>query len=247
MPLYIVSVPIGNPDDITLRAVKTLQAVDFVICEEIKIGRKLLKQLDIEKPLVYINEHDEIESSDAVIQRLLKNQSAAYFSDAGTPLFADPGTYLVKRCHDLGIRVVPVPGASSLTAALAVAGVDIRQFYFAGFLPRVSIERRAALRNLKQFHCPVILYDTPYRLLTLLADIHLEFSPDTQIVLLLALTQPDERILKGTIADIISTVKKNYSKREFVLIIELAGKSQPKGRTGGGSKRQPYKRRSGKS
>ena len=185
MPLYIVSVPIGNPDDITLRAIKTLQSVDFVVCEEIKIGRKLLKQLNIEKPLYHINEHDEKESSDEIMQLLLKNQSAAYFSDAGTPLFADPGTYLVNRCHEFGLQVIPVPGASSLTAALAVAGIDIKKFYYAGFLPRVTEERRSAIRKLKQFDCPIIIYDTPYRLRSLLDDIKLEFFPNTQVTLLL--------------------------------------------------------------
>jgi 16S rRNA (cytidine1402-2'-O)-methyltransferase len=220
MSLYIVSVPIGNPDDITLRAIKTLQTVDFFICVDLKIGRKLLKQLNIEKPLYQINEHDEKESSDEIMQLLFKNQSAAYFSDAGTPLFADPGTYLVNRCHEFGLRVIPVPGASSLTAALAVAGIDIKQFYYAGFLPRVPEERRLAIRKLKHFSCPIIIYDTPYRLRSLLDDLKLELSARTQATLLLSLTQPAETIIKGSLDSIIIDVNANYSKREFVLIVE---------------------------
>lgn len=227
MPLFIVAVPIGHPDDITLRAIKTLQKVDFVVCEEAKVGRRLLKQLDIEKPLYLLNEHDEEESSDEIIQLLLKNQSGAYFSDAGTPLFADPGTYLVNHCHQFGIQVIPVPGASSLTAALSVAGVDTRQFYYAGFLPRVPTERRNAIRKLKHFECPVIIYDTPYRLRALLDDIKTELSAKTKAVLALSLTQAGERILTGTLADIIVDVNANYSKREFVLIIEPSSPQKP--------------------
>ena len=226
MSLYVVSVPIGNPDDITLRAIKTIQSVDFVVCEELKIGRKLLKQLKVEKPLFHINEHDEKESSDEVIQMLFKGQNAAYFSDAGTPLFADPGTYLVNRCHEFGLRVIPVPGASSLTAALAVAGIDIKQFYYAGFLPRVAEDRRSAIRKLKRFDCPVIIYDTPYRLRSLLDDLKLELSASTKATLLLSLTQPAESIMKGSLDDIIHDINANYSKREFVLIVEPPVKSR---------------------
>ena len=242
MSLFIVSTPIGNPDDITLRAIKTLQSVDFVVCEEAKIGRKLLNQLRIEKPLYQINEHNEEESTDEIMQLLLRNQSAAYFSDAGTPLFADPGTYLVNRCHEVGIQVIPVPGASSLTAALAVAGIDIRQFYYAGFLPRVPTERRSALRKLKQFTCPVIIYDTPYRLRPLLDDIKTELSPVVRATLLLALTQPEETILKGSVADIISQVNANYLKREFVLIIEPSAGDRSTGYKREGERRKKYKK-----
>lgn len=223
----MVSVPIGHPDDITFRAVETLRSVDFVVCEEEKIGRKLLKRLEIDKPLFGLNEHNENESTQEVIQLLLKNQSGAYFSDAGTPLFADPGTPLVQQCHQIGIRVVPVPGASSLTAALSVAGLDIRQFYYAGFLPRVAAERRAALRKLQQFDCPVVIYDTPYRLKALLEDIKLEISATMRAVLLLSLTQPQEQIISGTIAEIIKDVNVNYSKREFVLILAPTRKKNP--------------------
>lgn len=223
----MVSVPIGHPDDITLRAIETLRKVDFIVCEEAKIGRRLLKHHDIKKPLYDLNEHNENESSEEIIQLLLRNQNGAYFSDAGTPLFADPGTYLVSQCHQMGIRVIPVPGPSSLTAAIAVAGVDTQQFYYAGFLPRVSAERRAAIRKLKQFECPVVIYDTPYRLRALLDDIKLELSAATDAVLLLSLTQPEERIIKGSIAEIIADVNANYTKREFVLIIEPPGKRSP--------------------
>ncbi|NQU62991.1 MAG: 16S rRNA (cytidine(1402)-2'-O)-methyltransferase [SAR324 cluster bacterium] len=238
MPLFIVSIPIGNPDDITLRAIKTLQSVDFIVCEEAKIGRKLLKQLNVEKSLYQINEHNEEESSDEIMQLLLNNQSAAYFSDAGTPLFADPGTYLVNRCHECGIQVIPVPGASSLTAALSVAGIDINRFFYAGFLPRVPIERRAAIRKLKQFDCPIIIYDTPYRLQSLLDDIKHEFPLHVSAILLLSLTKSDECILKGTLADILAQVKKSQSKREFVLIIE-----PPKNIRSSDNKKESFKRR----
>ncbi len=227
----MVSIPIGHPDDITLRAIETLRKVDFVVCEEAKIGRRLLKHHKIEKPLYDLNEHNENESSEEIIQFLLRNQSGAYFSDAGTPLFADPGTYLVSQCHQMGIQVIPVPGPSSLTAAIAVAGVDIQQFYYAGFLPRASAERRSTIRKLKQFKCPIIIYDTPYRLRALLNDIKLELSAGTKAVLLLSLTQPDERIIKGSIAEIIADINANYAKKEFVLIVEPVEKRNPVSRS----------------
>lgn len=221
MSLFIVSIPIGHPDDITLRAIETLKQVDFVVCEEIKIGRKLLKRLEIEKPLYNLNEHNETESSQEIIQLLLKNKNGAYFSDAGTPLFADPGTVLVNQCHQMGIRVIPIPGPSSLTASLSVAGVNIQQFFYAGFLPRVPEERRSSIRKLQQFNCPVVIYDTPYRLRALLDDLKLELPPSTTATLLLALTQPDEQIISGTLSEVVADVNANYKKREFVLIVDF--------------------------
>ncbi|MCP4753528.1 MAG: 16S rRNA (cytidine(1402)-2'-O)-methyltransferase [Proteobacteria bacterium] len=220
MPLYIVSVPIGNPDDITLRAIDTLGKVDFLICEEYKIGRRLLKRLDIQKELFSLNEHNEKEATDEIFQLLLQNKNAALFSDCGTPLFADPGTHLVDRCHNYGIRVIPVPGASSLVSALSVAGVEHKQFFYAGFLPRKSEERRQEIRKFMNFRCPVVVLDTPYRLNALLKDLRTELPAGRKMVLLLSLTQPDERIIRGSLSDILKEIQINPQKKEFVMIIE---------------------------
>jgi len=220
MSLYVVSLPIGNPDDITLRAIEILKKVDFLICEEFKVARKLLKRLDLQKELYNINEHNEKSDSEEIIQLLLQGQSAALFSDCGTPLFADPGTHLVSSCHHSGIKVVPVPGASSLLSALAMAGVEIKQFYYAGFLPRNSEERRSEMRRFKDSKCPVVIYDTPYRLVPLLEDLHKEVSGSRNISLMISLTQPDERIIKGSLASVLKQVKAQPFKKEYVLVLE---------------------------
>jgi 16S rRNA (cytidine1402-2'-O)-methyltransferase len=218
--LHVVSVPIGHPGDITVRAVKTLQRADFVVCEEEKVGRRLLRSLKIDRDLTTLNEHNELEATETIIGWLLEGRCGALFSDAGTPLLADPGTYLVRRCHESGIRVVPVPGASSLMAALAIAGLDIRQFFFAGFLARQSVERRRQLQRYLSMSCPIVLLDTPYRLKALLADLQSESTPDRRAVLMLSLTQPAEAVVRGTITEILMAVKRDTQKREFVLIVE---------------------------
>lgn len=220
MSLYIVSTPIGHPDDITYRAVKVLKEVDFVICEEYKEGSKLLKRLEIKKELFSINEHNEQENAEEILSMLKSGKSAALISDCGTPLFADPGTFLVGRCHQSGIRVIPVPGASSLLSALAVAGVDSKQFYYAGFLPRKSDERRQAIRNLMKFDCSIVLYDTPYRMKQLLEDLNTEIGEQRDVTLTIGLTMKEERVVKGSIKKVIKELAAKPIKKEFVLIID---------------------------
>ncbi|MCG8339002.1 MAG: 16S rRNA (cytidine(1402)-2'-O)-methyltransferase [Proteobacteria bacterium] len=219
MALYIVSVPIGHPGDITLRAVKTFEDADFLICEEFKNGRKLLKQLNIEKELFNLNEHNEETGTEEIIQELLKGKKAALFSDCGTPLFADPGSLLVKRCHETGIKVIPIPGASSLMAALVVAGVRLDQFHYAGFLPRNTSDRRKEIRNLLGFNCPVIIYDAPYRLSALITDLKAELPGVRQVTLALSLTKPDEKVLFGTMGDLVKMLGPKPPKKEFVMIL----------------------------
>jgi len=220
MALYIVSLPIGHPDDITLRAINVLKKADFLICEELKNGRRLLKKLEIVKKLYNINEHNEADDTEDIIKLLKQGKNAALFSDCGTPLFADPGTYLVSRCHESKIKVIPVPGASSLLSALAIAGTNIKQFYFAGFLSRKSEERQKEIKSFEHYQCPVIIYDTPYRLNALLNDIDIATSKDRNIKLFVSLTQPDEKILFGTVKSILNDLKKNPFKKEFVLLLE---------------------------
>jgi 16S rRNA (cytidine1402-2'-O)-methyltransferase len=220
MSLYIVSIPIGNPDDITLRAIKTFQDVDFLICEEYKNGRKLLKQLKLDKELYALNEHNELSDTEEILQLLLKGKHAALFSDCGTPLFADPGCYLVNRCHEVGVRVIPVPGASSLLTALVGAGVNLERFFYAGFLARNSDDRRKEISNLLSFTCPIVIFDAPYRLKPLLEDLKQELPAVRQLTLALSLTNPDELFLHGTIDDIIRQVGPHPAKKEFVLILK---------------------------
>ena len=216
--LYIVSTPIGNPADITLRAIKTLESVDALICEEFRNGSRLLKKLGIEiKEIVTLNEHNESEQIDNILIRLAQGQNLALVSDCGTPLFSDPGHELVAMVSSAGFSVIPVPGVSSLTAAISVAPIKLTKFIFGGFLSRVPLERNAELKKLKLLQMPVILMDTPYRLVNLLTDVSKVFGKGQAITLACSLTLPDEMIITGSCEEIIKMNSK--LKAEFILII----------------------------
>ena len=175
--LYIVATPIGHPDDITLRALEILGSAEAIICEEAKEGSKLVKKLSLpHKELILLNEHNEQAQTQQIIQRLLEKQSLALVSDCGTPVFEDPGHHLIQAAVAAGIRVVPIPGPSSLIAALSVLDFKVDQFVFGGFLPREAIHRQKELLRLRSFHMPVVLMDTPYRLAVLLDDVSRTFG-----------------------------------------------------------------------
>ncbi|MCW8822581.1 MAG: SAM-dependent methyltransferase, partial [Ignavibacteriaceae bacterium] len=148
--LYIVSVPIGNYDDITLRALNVLRKADFIICEEYREARRLLSKYKIEKKLVELNEHNEEKASDEILQMILNGKSAALISDCGTPLFSDPGHLLVDLAIQNKIDVIPIPGVSSLLAALVGSGLDFEKFYYYGWLSPKKDIRRKQLLDLKR-------------------------------------------------------------------------------------------------
>jgi len=216
--LYVVATHIGNPDDITLRALKVLKEVDFVICEEFKIGSRLLKGYDIKKPLELLNEHNEVEQTQIILDRLVMNgETAAIISDAGTPLFADPGNNLVWHCHQNGLDVVPLPGASSIMAALMVSGLKLEQFLYYGFLPANKDERKRAIKRLPNNYDLVFL-ETPYRLKQLLADMKKILGQNRQAIIAYKLTQPEEKIFWGSLHELI-IITKELPKGEFVFIL----------------------------
>lgn len=216
--LYIVATPIGNHRDITFRALDILAAVDAVVCEEAKIGSSLLKSLGIQpKELVLLNEHNEDDQALQIMIRLQQGQTLALVSDCGTPVFADPGHYLIDQVSMAGCRVIPVPGPSSLMAALSVLDFKIEQFVFGGFLSRQPDQRRQELLRLKNLHMPVILMDTPYRLQALLTDVSKTFGRGQVITLACDLTLPEEIILRGSVSDVIQRAGQN--RREFILIV----------------------------
>ena len=216
--LYIVATPIGNYGDITLRALEVLKNVDSVACEEYRLGSTLLKKLGIgEKRLIILNEHNEAEGTEEVIQALLSGQSIALISDCGTPSFADPGTSLVKRCVEFGIPVSAIPGASSLMAAISLSPLPLKEFYFAGFLPRGDPERREKLNFLKTLRIPIILMDTPYRMGKLLGEIGANLGKNRLATLAVDLTLPDESLLHGPVGEVSRSVKDR--KGEFILIL----------------------------
>ena len=216
--LYIVATPIGNPRDITLRALDTLKAVDGIICEERREGSTLLKRLEIpEKSLITLNEHNEAEATADLVIRMFKGESFALISDAGTPVFADPGAYLIQEASLSGLQVVPIPGPSSLMAVLSVLDFKLEKFVFGGFLSRIPDQRRQELTRLRGLRLPIVLMDTPYRLAALLDDVEKTFGKGQRLTLGFDLTQESEIILRGT----PSEVKKALGPRkgEFMLIV----------------------------
>jgi 16S rRNA (cytidine1402-2'-O)-methyltransferase len=216
MALQLIAVPIGNPGDITLRAIEALKAATVVIGEERKEVSKLLKMLSIEgKSLELLNEH----SKDNDVNELLamcRTQDVALVSDCGTPGFCDPGARLVAACRAEGIRVSPVPGASSLMCLLSVTGFDMKQFLFRGFLPADRDDRTRALRDLDRESRAIVLMDTPYRLGRLVEELA-ERWPKRRAVLGMDFTQATEEILEGELGSFPAKVGER--KAEFILVL----------------------------
>lgn len=217
--LFLVSTPIGNYDDITIRAVEILKQVDFIICEEFKVARRLLAQLKIKKELVTLNEHNEDEITDEIVREILGGKSAALISDCGTPLFSDPGHLLVDVCISQNIRIIPVPGANSLLPALTGSGFDVEKFYYYGWLSPKKDIRRKQLLDLKKVNDVIVLMDTPYRLQRLLADVTNMFGRQTPVVLAYELTMKNEKYYRDSAEKVLNTAEKNNLKGEFVLIV----------------------------
>ena len=223
--LYIVATPIGNPKDITLRALAVLQKVNGVICEEFRQGDRLLNRLEIENELITLNEHNEVQEVDKIIDRLMKGEDLAIISDAGTPVFADPGGYLLEKIYQLNIPLTPIPGPGSLMTALSLCDFSIDRFIFAGFPPQKSPERQKFLRKYQNETIPVILMDTPYRLTKLLTEVQAIFGKGQDILLTCDLTQKTEAIFRGQIGTILPKV--TGQKMEFILILNLNQRKRP--------------------
>ncbi len=216
--LYIVSIPIGDPDDITLRAIRVLREVDILVCEEYRNGSRLMKQLGIEnKRIITTNEHNESQQIETLLIELAQGRSLALVSDCGTPLFSDPGHRLVEEVISAGFQIIPVPGVSALTTAISVTPQKLTRYVFAGFLPRVPAERTAELKKLKAMRMPVILMDTPYRMTNLLTDVKSVFGKGQAVTLACNLTLPNEMIITASVEEVLKKV--NGKKAEFMLVI----------------------------
>jgi 16S rRNA (cytidine1402-2'-O)-methyltransferase len=218
--LYLVATPIGNFDDITIRALDVLKSVDLVVYEERREGERLMRHFNIEKPVESLNEHNEAAASYNILQHLKNGKAIALVSDCGTPVFSDPGQILVRKAIDQGIRIVPIPGASSLMPALTVSGFSIDQFLFYGWLSPKKDRRRAELRQLMQEKKTIVLMDTPYRLVPLLRDLAETFGTTRRICVAFDLTKPDEQMFYGTAVDLHKKFSAREMKGEFVIVIE---------------------------
>lgn len=217
--LYVVSTPIGNYNDISIRALNVLREADLVLCENFKEAAALLKYFGLEKELDSITVKNESERYPEFILMLEAGKTIALVSDCGTPAFADPGNQLINTAINRDIDVQVLPGATSIMTALVRCSFDIGRFYFAGFLPRTSEERSAELRKLAKAKDTFCLLETPYRLLPLLEDA-IKIMPDRRAYLACNLTMKNETHHYGTIQELYDKFKDKKVKMEFVLVIE---------------------------
>jgi len=217
--LFLVSTPIGNYDDITLRALDILKDVDFIICEEYKEARRLLSHYKIKKELIALNEHNENDVVGEILLKINEGKTAALISDCGTPLFSDPGHLLVDMCIAQKIEIIPLPGANSLLPALIGSGFDIEKFYYYGWLSPKKHIRRKQLLDMKRIKEVIVLMDTPYRLKRLLKDVVNLIGKSVPVVLAYNLTMADEKYYRGNAERLLAIAEKKNLKGEFVLIL----------------------------
>jgi len=215
-----VPVPIGNYEDITLRALTVLKSADYIVCEEYKEAVRLLAAFEIKKELLSINEHNEREETPRLIRLLREGKSIALISDCGTPLFSDPGHYLLSQALEAGIKVTPLPGASSLMPALSGSGLHAEKFFYFGWLsPKKEIRKNELLR-LKKIREVIVILDTPYRLQSLLRDCTEIIGGDIYAVLAYEISKPGEQFMRMPLQRMTAVAQKDALKGEFVLLID---------------------------
>jgi 16S rRNA (cytidine1402-2'-O)-methyltransferase len=218
--LYIVGTPIGNLDDITLRAIQTLQGVDLIAAEDTRHTGKLLQHFQITTPQMSYHEHNKRSRQDELLERLKKGATIALVSDAGMPGISDPGYELVKAAIDAEISVIPIPGVTAALTALTASGLSTDRFVFEGFLPAKGKERRDRLDFLKIETRTLIFYEAPHRLLETLSDLANVLGENRQIVLARELTKLHEEFWRGTIQEAIALYAANREpKGEFTLVV----------------------------
>ncbi len=214
--LSIIATPIGNLEDITLRALRVLKECDVIYAEDTRVVAKLLAHYEIRKPLQRLDAATEGKKAGEVVERLEKGEHVAYVSDAGTPGISDPGARLVARAREAGARVDAIPGPSALTAALSIAGLESDSFAFIGFLPHKK-GRQTALKQIAVREIPTVLYESPHRILKLLKE--LDTAGITHVSIARELTKLHEEFLTGTPADLAADLEHRGAVRgEFVVI-----------------------------
>jgi len=217
--LYIVATPIGNLEDITLRAVRTLKEVDLIACEDTRHTRKLLSHFEIQTPLTSYFEHNKLAKGDRLIRELLEGKNVALVSDAGTPGISDPGFNLIRSAIVQGILVIPVPGPSAVAAALSAAGLPTDRFVFVGFLPQKEGKKRRVIEGLKEEEGTLIFYESPFRIRKTVALLH-EILGDRPAVLAHELTKVHEGFFRKRLGDMVRDSSAIIEKGEWVILIE---------------------------
>ncbi len=215
--LYLVATPIGNLEDITLRALKTLKSVDLIAAEDTRHTLKLLNHFEIAKPMISYYKQNEFTRSEQLVEKLKKGKNIALVSDAGTPGISDPGEQIVKIAIQEGIEIIPIPGACAFINSLIASGMDTKEFEFIGFLSAQKKERKNKLEEIKYDTKTLIFYEAPHKLETTLSDM-LEILGNRNIVLAREITKIHEEFLRGKISEILEKIKD--IRGEFVLILE---------------------------
>ena len=219
--LYIVSTPIGNLGDVTIRAIETLKQVDFILCEDTRVTSILLKHYNFSKPLVSFNAVTEGKKLSSVVERITKGENCALVSDSGTPLISDPGVRLVSEAIRQRIDVVSIPGASALISALTVSGLPTDSFVFEGFLPQKK-GRQKKLKELSDESRTIIIYESPFRIEKLIIEL-VEYIPERYVVVCRELTKKFEETWRGYPKQLKNDLDEKTIKGEFVVVIAPKG------------------------
>lgn len=216
--LYVVATPIGNLEDITLRAIRVLGEVDFIFAEDTRVTKKLLNHLEIDKIVYRYDENVKYHQISNIINMLENGNKIAIVTDAGTPCISDPGWELVDAAHKKGIKVVPIAGPSAMTAAASVAGISMRRFCMEGFLPKKK-GRQTLLKKLAEEERTIVIFESPHRIEKTLRDIE-TFMGVKEVVIVREITKIYEEVLRGTTTELIEKISKNPLKGEIVLLIK---------------------------
>ncbi|EQM74904.1 16S rRNA (cytidine(1402)-2'-O)-methyltransferase [Pseudomonas stutzeri] len=227
--LYVVATPIGNLEDVSARALRVLAEVALIAAEDTRHSARLLQHFGIATPLAACHEHNERDEGGRFIKRLLAGDDVALISDAGTPLISDPGYHLVRQARSAGIRVVPLPGACALIAALSAAGLPSDRFIFEGFLPAKQAARRARLELLREEPRTVIFYEAPHRILESLEDLEAVFGPERPAVLARELTKTFETLQGLPLGELRSWVAADSNQQRGECVLVVGGWQAPQG------------------
>lgn len=217
--LYIVATPIGNLEDMTFRAIRILKEVDYIFAEDTRVTKKLLDYYEIKNTVYRYDEHTKQHQIPNIINILKEDKNVALVTDAGTPCISDPGYELVDETHKEGIKVIAIPGASALTSAASISGVNMRRFAFEGFLPKKKGRQTLFKELAQETERAIVIYESPFRIEKTLKDIE-TYMGEREVVIIREITKIYEEVLRGTTKELIERLEKNPIKGEIVLIIK---------------------------